>query len=733
MELKSEADFEVVVVDNNCTDNSKQVTQTFGEHIKYVFEKRTSFSRARNTGAQNASGDILIYIDDDVLLRPGTFKGLTEIFASHPECGMVAGKIDPKFTQSPPPWTLACNNVFNGWSLYNPQTIQFVKNSFCEVPWAAGPMMAVRTEIFDKVGGFPPDTIGVETNVQKGTFRKLYVGNGDIGLSEKIRAAGFKIYAHPDISCFHVIPPIRYTIGFWRSRMIGEGHAMAVTERGFYHKSDGQLFIERKRIQIRYLGALQKLLAGIRNLTNNPHTGGLDFDGMLPDELWVRYCAAYLELDQVLRRHPGLGMYLWNLGAEGVADKDFKEVMNRLPEDYLNLIGRDVFANPNPVNSMAAVELIRSDLPPDIKAECEISQTIIRKVERYCRELPKTKKNLGIYAFFDDTDKNAAIRLLKSIDLDQTIQKAVQEWLTALGDSSILGQGATMISDEAAPAASIQPVGGTMDVGKMKDNVSQTQLYLHYQLLRNMKLPLPKFEDTGFRVYSQNDEDGLLLYIFSLIGSTNKICVDVGSGTPYGGGNTANLILNWGWGGLLIEGNEKAVEQTTQFYASHPDTWIYPPKAINAYVTAENINNLIQGNGFSGEVDLFCLDLDGVDYWILKALNVIQPRVILVEYMNVFDSEQAVTVPYRPDFNRFDTHPDFFGASLSAFVKLGRKKGYRLVGCNRYGFNAFFIRSGIGEDVLPEITPAQCLKHPQAVDGNKNRLPQVINYDWVEV
>lgn len=173
--------------------------------------------------------------------------------------------------------------------------------------------------------------------------------------------------------------------------------------------------------------------------------------------------------------------------------------------------------------------------------------------------------------------------------------------------------------------------------------------------------------------------------------------------------------------------------QSKQFFESHKDTRIYSPKVINAWVTAENINDLIQENSISGEIDLFCLDLDGVDYWILKALNGIQPRVIVVEYMNIFGLEQSVTVPYKPDFNRFDTHPDYFGASLSAFVKLCREKGYRLVGCNRYGFNAFFIRSGIGEDVLPEIKAERCLEHPQAVDGNKNRLPQVINYEWVEV
>ena len=271
-----------------------------------------------------------------------------------------------------------------------------------------------------------------------------------------------------------------------------------------------------------------------------------------------------------------------------------------------------------------------------------------------------------------------------------------------------------------------------MTATAIKSLISQTQLFFHYQLLRSLKLPLPKFEDTGFRVYSQNDEDGLLLYLFSLIGTTNKICVDVGSGSPYGA-NTTNLICNWGWTGVLIEGNENAVKQAKQFFESHEDTWIYPPKVINAWVTAENINDLIQENGISGEIDLFCLDLDGVDYWIWKSLSVIQPRVVVVEYMNIWDSDQSVTVPYRPDFNRFDTHPDYFGASLSAFVKLGRDKGYRFVGCNRYRFNAFFVRSDIGEDAFPEISPKRCLEHPQAKHGNITRLPQVIDYEWIEV
>ena len=103
-----------------------------------------------------------------------------------------------------------------------------------------------------------------------------------------------------------------------------------------------------------------------------------------------------------------------------------------------------------------------------------------------------------------------------------------------------------------------------LSTSDLASKVSQTQLFFHYSLLRNLKLPLPKFEDTGFRVYSQNDEDGLLLYLFALIGTTNKVCVDVGFGSPHGA-NTTNLICNWGWTGLLIEGNENAVRQTKQF------------------------------------------------------------------------------------------------------------------------------------------------------------------------
>ncbi|MFH0898527.1 MAG: hypothetical protein V1855_03035 [bacterium] len=262
--------------------------------------------------------------------------------------------------------------------------------------------------------------------------------------------------------------------------------------------------------------------------------------------------------------------------------------------------------------------------------------------------------------------------------------------------------------------------------------IEQKQLFLFYKQLLAEKKPLPKTSDVGFRVFSQNDEDGILQYLFALIGTTNKKCVDIAFASPHGS-NVTNLLCNCGWTGLLVCGDEHEVVLANKFFSSHPDTFIYPPQVIHQWITAENINEILEKNGYAGEIDLLSLDIDGVDYWVWKKLEIIQPRVVIIEYMNIWDRNHAVTVPYSPDFNRFEKHPDFCGASLAAFEKLAKEKGYRLVGCNKYGFNAFFVKEELAQDILPEVSVEECLSCPQALDGQKNRLPHVAHLDWQKV
>lgn len=265
------------------------------------------------------------------------------------------------------------------------------------------------------------------------------------------------------------------------------------------------------------------------------------------------------------------------------------------------------------------------------------------------------------------------------------------------------------------------------------DRGTQQLLAMEYRALAEEGTALP-FDEVEFRNHSQNGEDGILWYIFSLVGASNKKTVEICAADGLHC-NSANLILNHGWTGLLVDGNGRLVRRGTVFYHHHPDTFIYPPKLVHSWVTAENVNSLLEAYGLSGEVDLLSLDMDGVEYWIWKAIEVISPRVVVAEVQSIWGSEVSVTVPYRPDFRGefADGYAVYSGASLPAFVKLGREKGYRLVGCQRYGFNAFFLRNDVAPDFFPEVEAASCFSHPFAQWVAAELRPRVANREWIAV
>lgn len=264
--------------------------------------------------------------------------------------------------------------------------------------------------------------------------------------------------------------------------------------------------------------------------------------------------------------------------------------------------------------------------------------------------------------------------------------------------------------------------------------VMQKTLSATYKQLHHTKASPLSFGDVGFRAYSQHEEDGILLFVFSLIGTTNKKCVEVCAGDGIEC-NTANLILNHRWIGLLCDGDERNVRRGKEFYARHPDSRHWPPVMTKEWITRENVNQIIEKHGFSGEIDLLSLDIDGIDYWLWKAIDCISPRVVVLEFNHLWGPDRAVTVPYAADFVAEFTQygSDYAGASLNAFVKLGKAKNYRLVGTNAIATNAFFVRDDVLCEWLPEVPPAVCFSHPRAEFGMKQRLPKVQNKPWVEV
>ena len=222
-----------------------------------------------------------------------------------------------------------------------------------------------------------------------------------------------------------------------------------------------------------------------------------------------------------------------------------------------------------------------------------------------------------------------------------------------------------------------------------------------------------------FKIYSQTGEDGIIDYIFEKIGTTNKTFVEIGieEGKEC---NTANLSLNFGWKGILIEANEGYVKKAKEYYKNKL------VKVVQSFVTRENINNTIKTNDIQGEIDLLSIDIDGNDYWVWNVINVIKPRVVIVEYNSILGKE-PITIKYKPQFERFKEHAGgfYYGASLSALSKLGEAKGYVLVGCNRHGFNAFFVKKEEAQNIFHKLSPEEADYLPDGEEITKESFEKI--------
>lgn len=272
--------------------------------------------------------------------------------------------------------------------------------------------------------------------------------------------------------------------------------------------------------------------------------------------------------------------------------------------------------------------------------------------------------------------------------------------------------------------------------GIQNTQVEQVLMMNQYRLMKKLlsKDEMPSLNEVGFRVHSEFEEDGILLYIFSLIDTTNKRVVEIcaGNGAQC---MAANLIVNHGWEGLLFDGDERNIAESTKFFASHRSTFALPPIIKHAWITRENINELIGSADFKGEIDLLSLDIDGNDYYIMEAIDVVKPRVIICEVQNVIPSDLALTIPYREDFYYKDgkQHEEFRSVSLLAMTKLLNKKGYRLVGGHQYGFNVFFILNGVEEDYFPEVSVESVYDNSFTKLRIEEAWEEVKDLPWVEI
>lgn len=267
--------------------------------------------------------------------------------------------------------------------------------------------------------------------------------------------------------------------------------------------------------------------------------------------------------------------------------------------------------------------------------------------------------------------------------------------------------------------------------GQIQKNI---ELQFLYFVKNNIKI-FKDIKDAGFRCYSQFEEDGIILYLLTLIGKKTRSVVEICCG-PGHECMSANLIINHRYKGYLFDGDDYNVKSAEKFFRSQKECLLVQPSIKSAWITKSNINNLLKNVGITGEVDVLILDLDGNDYHIWDSIDVISPRICVFEINNIIPSDLAITIPYTEDFYARDkgkVHSQFRSASLLAMIKLSKKKGYTMVGSHKHGFNIFFVRDDLLNDLLPRPTIDEIQDNEWTRILSNSRWPLVKDHPWIIV
>ena len=215
--------YEILVIDNDSSDDTKEVVEKIveenknGPEIRYIFEGRAGVHFARNRGAKEAKNEILYFTDDDMEADRNVLEELIKVFHTNDKIGTATGLVLPKFDVAPPAWVLKhCLNSILSVNVEKKDSGMIVaKESFgvfnCH--------QAVDKEVFFKTSGVHPENT-----------KGLWIGDGDTGLNQDIKNLGFLFAFTPKSITYHCIPKERATQKYVNKRMFNQGYCDSFTQ-----------------------------------------------------------------------------------------------------------------------------------------------------------------------------------------------------------------------------------------------------------------------------------------------------------------------------------------------------------------------------------------------------------------------------------------------------------------------------------------------------------------------
>jgi hypothetical protein len=221
--------------------------------------------------------------------------------------------------------------------------------------------------------------------------------------------------------------------------------------------------------------------------------------------------------------------------------------------------------------------------------------------------------------------------------------------------------------------------------------------------MRNARSIDPKMPTTWeFCGFSQNGEDGITDYLLGSVRSPNRHFLEIGSASGLEN-NSSWLAIARRYSGLMVEANSAMARRLRSLRP------IFGPgvSVVQMFVDQTNAREVVE-LCLHRDPDFFSLDIDGNDYYVMKALldEGLRPKVIAVEYNSVFGPDRCTTITYRPDFVAREASPSglYYGISIAGWKKFLTSRGYLFVTVEQNGVNAFFADpSALETDLLAEV------------------------------
>ena len=217
----------------------------------------------------------------------------------------------------------------------------------------------------------------------------------------------------------------------------------------------------------------------------------------------------------------------------------------------------------------------------------------------------------------------------------------------------------------------------------------------HILSIRKTYSEIDNLGNVDYKIFSQNGEDGIIDYLLSQLKIDKAKFLEIGVG-DYSECNTRFLFQRISGEGTIID----SIDNFEQKVKKNIKKWMGNLTILNQEVNSNNILEILSKNNSLSKLDLFSLDIDGIDYWIVKELPKNFSKIAILEFNPLFGPEIEVTVPNLKKFDRKKYHYSnlCFGMSIKAAVNIMKDKGFYFIGTNLFRNNAFFISKDFAKD-----------------------------------